>query len=111
MVRGLAEYPRTRKQGGGQREQAAGEVRTDYGRVDTRKVVEQSMKNAQAIGTERDGKLFIKNRYTGREQRSETVDGIEVYNVTHAVSGRQKMVARRARSSRELTLSRLPLAI
>ena len=139
-------------------------VRGADNRVDTAKVVQEGMKNARAVGTERDGKTYVKNRYTGRllridtnsirhglygeanriltnarlgavigdivknavpvnalkneaknvvgtyamaayaedtagrqfsaivtvEQRTGTVAGVEVYDVTHAVSGRQK---------------------
>ncbi len=45
------------------------------------------------------------------EQRSGEITGVESYDVTHAVSGRQKMVARRTRSPRAFTLSRLPLLV
>nr|DAH84377.1 MAG TPA: hypothetical protein [Caudoviricetes sp.] len=139
-------------------------VRGADNRVDAAKVVQEGMKNARAVGTERDGKVFVRNRYTGKllrvdtssvrhglygeanriltnarlgavigdivknavpvnalkneaknvvgtyamaayaedtagrqfsaivtvEQRTGTVAGVEVYDVTHAVSGRQK---------------------
>lgn len=139
-------------------------VRGADNRVDTAKVVQEGMKNARAVGTERDGKVFVQNRYTGKllrvdtssvrhglygeanriltnarlgavigdivknavpvnalkneaknvvgtyamaayaedtagrqfsaivtvEQRTDAVAGVEVYDVTHAVSGRQK---------------------
>jgi len=42
------------------------------------------------------------------EQGSGNISGLESYDVTHAVSGRQKIAARRTQSPREFTLSRLP---
>lgn len=44
-------------------------VRGNDERVDTAKVVRAGMKNARAVGTERDGKVFVQNDYTGRELR------------------------------------------
>lgn len=41
------------------------------------------------------------------EQRSGNISGLESYDVTHAVSGRQKIAARRTQSPRVFTLSRL----
>ena len=41
------------------------------------------------------------------EQRSGNISGLGSYDVTHAVSGRQKIAARRTRSPRGFTLSRL----
>lgn len=157
-------------------------VRGADNRVDTAKVVQEGMKNARAVGTERDGKIFVRNQYTGKmlridnssirhglngkqnrlltnarmgvvigdivknavpinalnnkakgvtgtyamaayvtdsrgrefvaivtaEQINGNIAGVEVYDVAHAVSGRQKIAARRTRSPREFTLSRLP---
>ena len=139
-------------------------VRNSDGKVDTGKVVTAGMKNARSAGAERDGKVFVRNDYTGKqllvrpgairhglnggmnrlltnarlgavigdvvknavpinalhnkaegvtgtyamaayatdsqgrefvaivtvEQSDENVSGIEVYDVTHAMSGRQK---------------------
>ena len=42
------------------------------------------------------------------EQHTGNVDSFELYDVAHAVSGRQKMVAKLTQSHREFTLSRLP---
>ena len=39
----------------------------DNQRVDTRAVVDMGMKNACTVGTERDGKVFVRNGYTGRQ--------------------------------------------
>jgi hypothetical protein len=161
------------------------EVRNENGDIDRAVVVRKGIQNARSVGTERDGSVFIENRYTNRklrvdvdsirhglngnlnrlltnarvgsvigdviqnaipinalhntaqnvegtyamaayttdslgreivaivtvEQRSENVIDLETYDVAHAVSGRQKRVARRARSSREFTLSRLPTSV
>lgn len=159
-------------------------VRNRNGRIDARLAVDEGMKNARDVGTERDGKVFVSNAYTERqyridassirhglngsinrlltnarlgaaigdvvknavpinalhnkaegvtgtyamaayaadsqgrefvaivtvEQRSGNISGLEAYDVTHAVSGRQKGAARRTRSPREFTLSRLPIS-
>ena len=143
-------------------------VKGTDGKVSTRKVVEEGIKNARAVGVERDGKVYVKNGYTKREilispgairhglngklsrlltnarlgsvignivknavpinalqnkaggvsgtyamasyatdsqgrefvaivtveQRGGDISGIEVYDVTHAVSGRQKNASR-----------------
>lgn len=45
------------------------------------------------------------------EEHTGKVESLEYYDVAHAVSGRQKKAARRTRSPRELTLSRLPLLV
>lgn len=42
-------------------------VRDDDGKIDHAKVVSEGMKNALSVGTERAGKIYVKNRYTGRE--------------------------------------------
>lgn len=141
--------------------------------------------NARAVGTERDGKAFVRNRYTGKrlmvttnsirhgingaanrvltnarlgavvgdivqnavpinalyntakdvtgtyamagyatdsagrefaaiitvEQKTGKIAAVEAYDMLHAVSGRQKKVARRTRSPRAYTLSRLPKSV
>lgn len=158
-------------------------VRNAEGRVDTGKTVAEGMKNARAVGTERDGKVFVRNRYTGKqllittqsirhglnggmnrlltnarlgavigdvvqnavpinalhnkaqgvdgtyamasyatdsqgrefvaivtvEQRNGNISGLEVYDVTHAVSGRQKrgQASDPHTRSRDFTLSNL----
>ena len=140
------------------------DIRNADNRVDPAKIVQEGMKNARAVGIERNGKVFVRNRYTGRllrvdtssvrhglygeanrlltnarlgvvigdivknavpvnalkneaknaigtyamaayakdtagrqfsvivtvEQRTDAVAGVEIYDVTHAVSGRQK---------------------
>lgn len=56
-------------------------VRGENNRVDTAKVVQQGMKNARAVGTERDGKVYVKNRYTGRSLR------IDANSIRHGLNG------------------------
>ncbi len=66
-------------------------LRTD-GKVDTAKVVGAGMKNARSVGTERDGKVFVNNRYTGATLR------INANTIRHGLNGN---------ASRLLTNSRL----
>ena len=56
-------------------------VRGNDERVDTAKVVRAGMKNASTIGTERDGKVFVRNDYTGRELRIDTA------SIRHGLNG------------------------
>lgn len=56
-------------------------VRGENNRVDTAKVVQQGMKNARAVGTERDGKVYVQNRYTGRSLR------IDANSIRHGLNG------------------------
>lgn len=56
-------------------------VRGENNRVDTAKVVQQGMKNARAAGTERDGKVYVQNRYTGRSLR------IDANSIRHGLNG------------------------
>lgn len=56
-------------------------VRGENNRVDTAKVVQQGMKNARAVGTERDGKMYVQNRYTGRSLR------IDANSIRHGLNG------------------------
>lgn len=56
-------------------------VRGENNRVDTAKVVRQGMKNARAVGTERDGKVYVQNRYTGRSLR------IDANSIRHGLNG------------------------
>lgn len=57
------------------------EVRGKDGRVDTAEVVREGMKNARTVGTERDGKVFVQNAYTGRELRIDTA------SIRHGLNG------------------------
>lgn len=56
-------------------------VRGNDERVDTAKVVRAGMKNARTVGTERDGKVFVRNDYTGRELRIDTA------SIRHGMNG------------------------
>lgn len=42
-------------------------VRDNEGRIDPGKIAEDGIENALSVGTERDGKVYVKNRYTARE--------------------------------------------
>lgn len=54
----------------------------DYdGRVDTAKVISEGMKNAHSVGEERGGKVYVANRYTGRNLR------IDVSSIRHGLNG------------------------
>ena len=56
-------------------------VRGNDERVDTAKVVRAGMKNARTVGTERDGKVFVRNDYTERELRIDTA------SIRHGLNG------------------------
>ena len=49
--------------------------------VDKAAVVEQGIKNARSVGTERAGKVYVANRYTGRELR------VDVKTIRHGLEG------------------------
>ncbi len=66
-------------------------VRNAEGRVDTAKVVAEGLKNARSVGTERDGKAFVENRYTGRELY------ITGRSLRHSVDGKQNRLLTNAR--------------
>lgn len=144
------------------------DIRDAQGKIDTAKVVRNGIKNTLSVGSERDGRTYVKNRYTGRdllvttaairhglngaanrmltnarlgsvigeivqnaipinalhntadgvagtyamagyafdqlgrefiaiitvEQRTDAIEGITVYDMTHAISGRQKRSSR-----------------
>lgn len=42
-------------------------VRDSEGQIDPGKIAEAGIENALSVGTERDGKVYVKNRYTARE--------------------------------------------
>ena len=56
-------------------------VRGENNRVETAKVVQQGIKNARAVGTERNGKVYVQNRYTGRSLR------IDANSIRHGLNG------------------------
>ncbi len=66
-------------------------VRGADNRVDTAKVVQEGMKNARAVGTERDGKVFVRNRYTGKLLR------VDTSSVRHGLNGKQNRLLTNAR--------------
>lgn len=66
-------------------------VRGENNRVDTAKVVQQGMKNARAVGTERDGKVFVRNRYTGKKLM------VTANSIRHGLNGAQNRLLTNAR--------------
>lgn len=66
-------------------------VRGENNRVDTAKVVQQGMKNARAVGTERDGKVFVRNRYTGKNLM------VTANSIRHGLNGAQNRLLTNAR--------------
>lgn len=66
-------------------------VRGAENRVDTAKVVQEGMKNARAVGTERDGKIFVRNQYTGKMLR------IDNSSIRHGLNGKQNRLLTNAR--------------
>ena len=66
-------------------------VRGENNRVDTAKVVQKGMKNARAVGTERDGKVFVRNRYTGKNLM------VTANSIRHGLNGAQNRLLTNAR--------------
>nr|DAJ44274.1 MAG TPA: hypothetical protein [Caudoviricetes sp.] len=66
-------------------------VRGADNRVDTAKVVREGMKNARAVGTERDGKVFVRNRYTGKRLM------VTTNSIRHGINGAANRVLTNAR--------------
>ncbi len=66
-------------------------VRGNDERVDTAKVVRTGMKNARTVGTERDGKVFVRNDYTGRELR------VTNTSIRHGLNGNANRLLTNAR--------------
>ena len=66
-------------------------VRGADNRVDTAKVVQEGMKNARAVGTERDGKVFVRNRYTGKLLM------VTTNSIRHGINGAANRVLTNAR--------------
>lgn len=56
-------------------------VRNRNGRIDARLAVDEGMKNARDVGTERDGKVFVSNAYTERQYR------IDASSIRHGLNG------------------------
>lgn len=66
-------------------------VRRDDGRVDTGKAVAEGMKNARNAGSERDGKVFVRNSYTGRQLQ------ITTKSIRHGLNGSMNRLLTNAR--------------
>lgn len=66
-------------------------VRGADNRVDTAKVVQEGMKNARAVGTEQDGKVFVRNRYTGKLLM------VTTNSIRHGINGTVNRVLTNAR--------------
>ena len=66
-------------------------VRGADNRVDTAKVVQEGMKNARAVGTERDGKIFVRNQYTGKLLM------VTTNSIRHGINGAANRVLTNAR--------------
>lgn len=67
------------------------DVRNLEGKVDTRKVVEEGMKNARSVGTEQGGKVYVENVYTGRDLR------VDVQSIRHGMNGSENRKLTNAR--------------
>ena len=67
------------------------EVRNEEQRVEPAKVVQLGMENARSVGTERAGKVYVKNRYTGREL------WVTASSVRHGLNGRSARLLTNAR--------------
>lgn len=66
-------------------------VRGDDGRVDAAKVVSKGLKNALSVGAEKDGKVYVVNRYTGNSLR------IDVNSIRHGLNGKLNRILTNAR--------------
>ena len=67
------------------------DIRDENGRVDTAAVVQEGMKNARTVGTERDGKVFVRNRYTGKTLM------VTTNSIRHGINGAANRVLTNAR--------------
>ena len=66
-------------------------VRNRNGRIDARLAVDEGMKNARDVGTERDGKVFVSNAYTGENLR------ITNKSIRHGLNGNMNRLLTNAR--------------
>lgn len=66
-------------------------VRNESGKIDTAKVIRSGIENALSVGDERAGKLYVKNRYTGRELR------VDVSTIRHGLNGNMSRLLTNAR--------------
>lgn len=69
------------------------DLRNADNRIDTGKVLAAGMKNARAVGTERNGKTYVTNRYTGHELR------IDNSTIRHGLNGSANRLFTNARIS------------
>ena len=60
---------------------STGALADKKGKIDDEKVVDEGIKNALSEGVERDGKVYVKNAYTGREMR------IDNSTIKHGLDG------------------------
>lgn len=59
-------------------------IRNEAGKIDKADVIDRGTKNALSVGTERAGKPYVKNRYTGRELRIDTA------TIRHSLNGEMR---------------------
>ncbi len=58
------------------------EIKDENNEIDHKKVIQKGMENARTVGAEREGEVFVKNNYTGREQR------VDVRSIRHGLDGK-----------------------
>ena len=66
-------------------------IRDASGKLNTSKVVAEGIKNALSVGVERDGKIYISNKYTGRQIR------VDVSAIRHGLNGKANRLITNAR--------------
>lgn len=66
-------------------------VRDAGGKIEPVKIAENGLKNALSVGTERDGKVYVKNRYTNRELR------VTASAIRHGLNGPANRILTNAR--------------
>ena len=67
------------------------DVRNSNDRVETGVVVEMGRKNARSVGTVQDGKMFVRNRYTGRPIQ------ITAESIRHSLDGSENRILTNSR--------------
>ena len=66
-------------------------IRNDAGQIVKADVVAEGMKNARSVGTERDGKVFVRNAYTGKNVL------VTVNSIRHGLNGGQNRLLTNSR--------------
>ncbi len=66
-------------------------IRDSAGRIDPTKVIALGKQNALSVGTERDGSIYVKNRYTGRDLQITTA------SIRHGLNGSMSRLLTNAR--------------